>query len=173
MKGRTYTIEDMQVTVSPVLHEPPTLQDLQKAAGGYIESVPHFISYWTDEDRKYVSCIAYCNENGKRDGLKFNGRATLNWDTALRRIKRADGEPAFLSGLMDMQGQPTDVLCGPIIVVVGDEEFMQAHMLDGDVDEDGDPVPPDDDWWMYGDGVFVPACQPPQFNLNVVEGEGV
>lgn len=51
----------------------PALDALQKAVGGYIETVPLFTRY---EGRP---CAAYCNEDGKVNGLPANKAATALW----------------------------------------------------------------------------------------------
>lgn len=71
----------------------PTLDELQKWVGGYIEAVP----YW--EAHLGKPAVVYCNEEGKLDGLPLNQRATGLWWSVL--------------------GQPVDdVLVGDVVIVV-------------------------------------------------------
>jgi hypothetical protein len=158
MKGRMYVIhpESGRVPTVTGYREPPGLKELQEAVGGYIETVPHLTTIRTLEDKKYVSCIAYCNEEGKLEQLPYNARATLAWDIALRRIEDSEGTPVYPNGLRGKDNRPTDILVGPIAVLVGDAEFMRRHIMQGDEkDEDGNYV---EDWWeMYGE--FFPACE--------------
>ena len=58
-----------------------------------IEAVPHW------EVRNGLPCVAYCNEEGKLEGLPINDRATLMWWNVLGR--RVD-----------------DALCGNVVVLV-------------------------------------------------------
>jgi len=52
---------------------PPSLTQLQKLVGGYLEQVPHFEQYMTKR------CTVYCNEEGKIRNLPSNERATKAW----------------------------------------------------------------------------------------------
>jgi hypothetical protein len=131
------------------LTKPPLLELLQDAVGGYIETVPMFSLIWTEEERKYVSCVALCNEYGKLENQPHNGRATKAWDTAMRQLMDDEGQPIYPTGLMDSDGYPTDILCGKVAVIVGDEEFMRAWQTDPEEDEEPDP-----DWWLAG--TFIP-----------------
>lgn len=51
----------------------PTLEELQKAVGGYIELIPGFHRYFSS------NCRAYFNENGRLLNLPPNGAATALW----------------------------------------------------------------------------------------------
>jgi hypothetical protein len=156
MKGRMYVIRPNESTDVTGWHEPPNLKVLQQAVGGYIETVPWLTTVWAGEDGKFVSCIAYCNEEGKLERLPYNAQATLVWDRALRRMEDSEGKPVYPNGLTGKDGMPTDVLVGPIAILVGDAEFMRRHIMQGDEkDEDGNYV---EDWWeIYGE--FFPACE--------------
>lgn len=72
----------------------PSLSDLQKAVGGCIETIPMFTSY------RGKPCVAYCNEEGKLNGLPFNFEATELWV-----------QNAVDNGAMNV----TDVLLGDIV----------------------------------------------------------
>jgi hypothetical protein len=81
--------------------KPIALEVLNKAVGGYIETVP----YWNEHlGRK---CVAFCNEEGKIKSLPFNGKADLLWH-------------------LERQAYVDDHLFGDVIVIMGDDEFMEA-----------------------------------------------
>ena len=60
-------------------HQPaaPDYTQLQSAVGGLIETVPYFDTY------KKKPCVAFCNEEGKLEGLEFNLGASIAWSVAL------------------------------------------------------------------------------------------
>jgi hypothetical protein len=87
-------IERREVTASV------PLDDLQKAVGGYIETVPYFETFEGNR------CVAFRNEEGKLQGLPVNETMTRLWYEAVP----------------GMAGQ--DVLVGDIIVLQGDDAFM-------------------------------------------------
>jgi hypothetical protein len=94
----------------------PGLEFLQSCVSGYVEAVPSFASI--EYDGKIRPCVTFCNEEGKLDGLPLNQEATLLWDRALRRTRH--------SGLSCPDGTLADVLVGPIVVLIGDEEFIDS-----------------------------------------------
>lgn len=151
MKGRQYVITPGRKTVATPLNTPPTLQAMKDVVGGYIERVPMLDTYWAPEDKMTLSCVAYCNEDGKRFNLPHNMRATLDWDAALRAIEGPDG-PLYPRGLLRSDGRASDRLVGPVIVIVGDTEFMRLHVLGP---EEEDERTPDDEWWT-GSCDFIP-----------------
>ena len=157
MKGRTYVYSVNDPVVRAVgavkvtyLSEPLRLKQLQEAVGGYIESVPLWNTYI--HNGRPVSCVAYCNEEGKLNGLSLNAAATRDWSAAMLRIVE-EGEQVYPRGLLGADGRPSDVLVGDIVVVVGDEEFMRDHIVGYDASEDDEDYD-DEDWWPYGD--FIP-----------------
>ena len=79
MKGEWIVIfasaKSLPVAGEP-LDGPPTLERMQKAVGGDIELVPHFLSW------RGRPCVAFCNEYGKRLRLPVNRMATTAWETA-------------------------------------------------------------------------------------------
>ncbi len=79
----------------------PTLEQMQGAVGGFIELVPQFNKF------EGQSCIAFCNENGKLEGLEFNAYATQVW---------WNQAPQFIE---------QDVLVGDVIVISGDAERLK------------------------------------------------
>jgi hypothetical protein len=91
--------------VKTALDKAPGLDALQAAVGGYIEIVPRFDEYL---GRK---AVAYCNEDGKYQGLPLNKQATRFWGYALGVVP-----PGAAFG---------DVLVGDIVVLTGDEEFLK------------------------------------------------
>lgn len=56
----------------------PELKQIQDAVGGYIERVPHF-THFEHEGVKYTRGTAWCNEEGRINGLPYNDRATQAW----------------------------------------------------------------------------------------------
>lgn len=76
-----------------------TLETMQKAVGGCIETVPYFTSY---EGEKYV---AYCDGEGKLKDYPINKVATLLWYDQLHRAGIA---PPY-----------ADVLVGAVLIVQG------------------------------------------------------
>lgn len=94
--------------VSQALNRAPTLKQLQKAVGGYIELIPQFTTLGGSP------CHAFCNEEGKLKGLPINRRATQLWHDAL---------PS--PGLLGEGGALVDYLVGPIAVVIGDPALLE------------------------------------------------
>jgi len=86
--------------------EPPPLKELQEIVGGPIESVPHLTTIWL-KDRPWQA-VAFCNEEGKVKDLPVNLAATKLWHESVPQ----------------MRGR--DVLCGPVIVLWGTADFMDA-----------------------------------------------
>jgi hypothetical protein len=77
------------------------LSELQAGVGGFIETVPNLTTY--RHEGKRVACFAFCNEEGKLNSLPLNERATAIWQSQFRT---------------------SDVLVGPVVIVFGDQEFM-------------------------------------------------
>lgn len=103
MKGVMITIKPDGSKSEKAFDRPPTLEELQKEVGGYLEVIPHFHTY---QKRR---CVAYCDEEGKMKGKPVNARATLDW---------AGASPVNSLG---------DVLVGNVVVLMGDKEFMDAQ----------------------------------------------
>jgi hypothetical protein len=74
----------------------PDLAQLRQAVGGYIETVP----YWEHWDGRQA--VAFCNEEGKLEGLPINANATSLWHSQL--------SPRTID----------DVLCGNVIIISAD-----------------------------------------------------
>lgn len=108
MKGEMIVIADDGLACLENRFEltaPPELEDLQaRVGGGYIEVVPRFNVF---EGKR---CVALCNEDGKHLPLIQNTRATQLWADAVKRPFHELG----------------DVLVGPIVILTGDKEFMEA-----------------------------------------------
>lgn len=84
-----------------ILENAPSLEDLQKGVEGYIETVPGFTQY----EKKL--CVAFCNEEGKLQGLKVNEKATFLWWEQYPGIK------------------PFDALVGNVVVITGSKEQLE------------------------------------------------
>lgn len=98
-------------TVAPMTTEPP-LGWLQNHVDGYIQVVPGFDHI--EHCGQIHRCVAFCNEEGKLKGMGLNRVATEAWEQALP------------TGLRNPKGELLDLLVGPIVVLYGDEEFMEA-----------------------------------------------
>ena len=98
----------------PALEEldaPPRGDRLHELVDGYIELVPRFDAIKVNGE--WRRCVAYCNEHGKLNGLPFNVSATAFWLEAIARNRRGD-QPLI-----------ADYLVGPVVVVMGDDDFMR------------------------------------------------
>jgi hypothetical protein len=104
------------------LTRPPTLEMMQQAVGGFIETVPDFNTI--EVLGKVHPCFAFCDEEGKLTNKPANRAATLLWHHALLRITDRDGKRRFPQGLLSPQGIVQDVLCGDIMVVTGDKALL-------------------------------------------------
>ena len=105
MRGTMVVIATNGDTNATVYDRALELEDLSKAVGGYIEVVPRFNRFsWQGSVER---CVAFCNEQGKLNGLEGNSVATLLWHSALGRRS------------------VNDVLVGPVAIVFGDEAFMR------------------------------------------------
>jgi hypothetical protein len=96
---------------SPATHlfkiDGPPTPDIIKGGinGGSLETVPYFNKFVMDGQSH--RCVAFCDEDGKGKGLRFNVVATALWQEGLT--------------------QPIDDwLAGPVVVLFGDNEFMEA-----------------------------------------------
>jgi hypothetical protein len=125
MKGTMVTIQPtFEVPVTFISIDPAVAADstrmlpLMKAGigGGYIELIPLFNSI--EIEGTVHHCVAFCDEDGKRKEMPINWRATAMWEHALH----CAGHP----GLINPAGGLADYLVGAIIVLFGDDEFMEA-----------------------------------------------
>ena len=92
------------------LTEPPETGAIHNAVGGFFESVPYFTEYGTPDGT--VHCVAFCNEEGKIKNLAYNDRANKLW-TRLMVLKQ--GRAPY-----------PDFLVGPVVILYGDDEFMES-----------------------------------------------
>lgn len=99
MRGKIFIIHPDGTAQGKFYSTPIPDGDLQKAVGGHIETVPFF-------DRFNGSpCVAFCNSDGKNDGMEPNNFATMLWY---------------------MQVSIDDYLVGSVAIVTGDDAFMRA-----------------------------------------------
>lgn len=105
MKGTLVTIKIDGRTEVEHVDSVNVLAKLQKIVGGNIETIPGFTKF--DSGEGAVHCVAFCNEDGKNDGLLLNSYAQAHWRWA---------NPSFAN---------KDLLVGDIVVVYGDAEFME------------------------------------------------
>jgi hypothetical protein len=104
--------------------ESPEMEFLRACVQGWLELVPSFDSIeYGDKVRR---CVVFCNEEGKLDRLAFNQHATLLWDRAMRRALDDDSRPLYPNGLRAPNGGLADVLVGPVLVLVGDQQFIDS-----------------------------------------------
>lgn len=91
------------------------LGELQRVVGGYIEIVPYWITAKVGRDSatRAPACV-FCNEEGKLHRLPRNHFADALWKEAIAADFGHRGTP---------QG---DYLVGPVAIVTGDAEFMDA-----------------------------------------------
>ena len=158
MRGMIYVLVPQAAWWRAELTEPPSLARLQELVGGYIEAVPHWTLFKPLADipgekarGRAVSCVAYCDEEGKLNGKLPNTRATIEWDLGLRQLMDERGQQVMPDGLCDPRsGAPSDYLVGQVVVVIGDEDFMFAHVAEPP--EEGEERDPE--WWPYGE--FIP-----------------
>lgn len=97
MQGKTTIIKTNGDIVVTQHDKPIPLDFLTNAVGGYIETVPYFNQYEGE------ACVVFCNEEGKLKGLPINVEANKLWHA---------------------QVKISDVLVGDIIIISGDDEFM-------------------------------------------------
>lgn len=114
MKGTAITFRPgMADPVVEELTTAPTLELLKAGVGGgYIEVVPGFRTIVHCGVRH--DCVAFCDENGKINGQPINLIATNIWHAVLP-------PPGLIR-----DGALVDHLVGQVIVVFGDQEFMDA-----------------------------------------------
>lgn len=101
MMKRLVAIHPEGTITEEIITKVPTLEDLQKIVGGYIEVVPYFNRY---DDKM---CVAFCNEEGKLKQLPVNMPAQALW------MQAVEGRPL------------NDMLVGSIAIVVGPLDFLE------------------------------------------------
>lgn len=104
MQGRVTTITADGRFIVHDYDSSPALNDLQEAVGGYLETIPFFTSF------EGAPCIAFCDEEGKLKRKFTNVQASQLWASSLAEQGR----------------RPWDILVGDVIVITGDEEFMES-----------------------------------------------
>jgi hypothetical protein len=120
MKGTMVTIpvDEAEPALVEELSRPPDLMTLFKAVGGLVEQVPYLTSYEDADLSPYehvgtlVRCVAFRNTDAHSQGQPINERAQGIWMKSLLRQRR---ERSHHAG---------DVLCGPVVILYGDNEFM-------------------------------------------------
>lgn len=130
MTGKGYLFRAAGRSVPEVTEfsAPPDLAFIKNAVGGHIEAVPHWILFVPPEAPPRsapLPCVVFCNEEGKLNRLPVNQKATVLWDQNLKRVRNDSGEPVFPTGLHDDMGRLVDALCGNILVLTGDAEFLE------------------------------------------------
>lgn len=99
MRGELVIIRSDGTMSRSSISRPPSLDVLQRAVGGLIESIPYFVSF------ENTPCVAFCNEEGKLKRLPVNVLATGMWHA---------------------QRGALDVLVGDVAVVTGDRELLEG-----------------------------------------------
>ena len=87
---------------------PDFTQIKDEIGGGFLEPVPFFDTVMIKGEVR--RCVAFCDEDGKLKNLDFNPGATLLWKSAQVRSRRG----------------VNDVLVGPVAIVFGDDELLEA-----------------------------------------------
>lgn len=80
---------------------------------GLLAPIPHFDS-WIDASGALRPCVAYADEEAQLKGLDVNHIASAYWTYSIlsrRLTPRTDG---------------THLLLGPVVIVFGDADFMEA-----------------------------------------------
>jgi hypothetical protein len=116
MKGRLTLIapDAPEPQITDYSSEIP-LGELQRLVGGYIELVPFWITAKVGRDiATRVPARVFCNEDGKRLQLPRNHFADALWVEAIAADFGHRGTPRG------------DFLVGPVAIVTGDAEFMEA-----------------------------------------------
>lgn len=102
MKGTITILTEDGGLITKSLNRAPTLKDINSPLkGGLIEVIPWFRQF------RGKPCVAFCDEEGKLKGLHLNTHADELWKEQLN-------------------GKTNDTLVGPIIIVQGDDDFMEA-----------------------------------------------
>lgn len=80
----------------------------EKLDGATLECVPYFDQIKLD--RKVYAAVAFCDDEHKQKQLPFNQFATALWRDC----------PSYQAHYIT-----DDYLAGPVVVLIGDDEFMQ------------------------------------------------
>jgi len=108
MKGYIRVIRAGKLDEQMVLNAPMKLRLLQDIAGGDVEQLPHWSTY------EGIACVVFANTDANRLRLPINKAAEEEWHYA--RIR--DGVKG--------KSPSENPLRGPVIIVSGDDEFMQT-----------------------------------------------
>lgn len=106
MKGEMIVIPDNQHDDIKRRQYTVPVEELQAGVGGPIELIPYFRTF---EGKR---CVAFCNEEGKLPGRSpflqghHNAEVTQLWWNQCEGVR--------------------DVLYGPVVILTGDKEFMEA-----------------------------------------------
>jgi hypothetical protein len=100
MNGRFITIRANGAVETEDFTDMPDLEKFQRAVGGHLEVVPNFKTFDGE------NCVVMCDEEGKVKDKPINYPATHHWYEAARTLI-------------------PDVLVGDILVITGDDEFME------------------------------------------------
>lgn len=112
MQGNMLIISPNGITRLVESAQAPDLDWLKMGINnGMLETVPFFTSV-DHEGKRIENCVAFCDEEGKLKALPYNETATTQWNKALKH----HGCGVF----------GWDLLVGPVIVLWGDKEFMEA-----------------------------------------------
>lgn len=105
MRGMMYIIKpDGAIDNIEYPDSKPSLEDLQREVGGYIQIVPNFDTF------RHMSCVVYCDEEGLLKGYELNPVATKEWRSQLQ----GPYDPHMAR------------LWGRIVILTGDEEFRNG-----------------------------------------------
>lgn len=99
MRGMICTIPLVGEPSYRACNEPPSLEEMQEIVGGYLQIVPRFTKYNGE------LCVCYCDEEGSLKNMATNDYATRKWRE---------------------QSGHNGVLRGTVLVLYGDDEFMEA-----------------------------------------------
>jgi hypothetical protein len=84
----------------------PPYEYLRDQVEGYIETIPYFTHLSASTER--YPAVAFCNEEGKLNGLSPNQLATQMW----------------YKTLAEQNKPPFDYLCGNIVIIYGDKSLL-------------------------------------------------
>ncbi len=100
-KGKLIIWKSNGVIAERPMDHTATLDEISKEVGGHIELVPGFTQFEGEP------CQAYCNEEGKLMGLRYNTSATKAWVTQFDTPDFLVGNIVILTGIA-METDDTD-----------------------------------------------------------------
>lgn len=96
------------------MDRPATLQELQERVGGYIEHVPYWFEYEGEP------CQAWCNEEGRIQGMPVNTAATRLWHSELaRQLEKRHPSAIAIELLIHIELIHAETLHGPVVILTG------------------------------------------------------